>query len=114
MKNCLFCKFASGEFKVDKVFENKSIIVFNDIDPRAPIHLLIIPRIHIPTLNDIDKSNNELLGEMSLVASQLAKKHGMDKDGYRTIMNCNHFGGQTIFHIHLHLLGGRKLKWPPG
>jgi len=114
MEDCLFCKFVSGELKIEKIFENKNIIAFNDINPQSPIHILIIPKIHISTLNDLGKNNNVLMGELFLVASQLAKKNGIADKGYRTIINCNEYGGQTVFHIHLHLLAGRVLKWPPG
>jgi len=112
--DCLFCKFVSGEIAINKIFENKNIIAFKDIKPQAPIHFLIIPKIHIPTLNDLEKKNNALLGELSLVASKLAKEYEMSENGYRTIMNCNSDAGQTVFHIHLHMMAGRKLQWPPG
>ena len=114
MEDCLFCKFVSGKLEIKKVFENKNIIAFNDINPQSPIHILIIPKIHISTLNDLDNNNNNLMGELLLVASQLAKKNKIADKGYRTIINCNEYGGQTVFHIHLHLLAGRVLKWPPG
>ena len=114
MIDCLFCKFVSSEIKIEKIFENNNIIAFNDINPQAPIHILIIPKLHISTLNDLEENNNQLIGELFFVASQLAKKNGSSIDGYRTIINCNKFGGQTVFHIHLHLLSGRQLLWPPG
>ena len=112
--DCLFCKFVSGEIAIDKLYENKDILAFRDINPQAPIHFLIIPKIHIPTLNDLEKRNIALVGNLSLIASKLAKKYKISENGYRTIMNCNSDAGQTVFHIHLHMMAGRRLKWPPG
>ena len=112
--DCLFCKFVSGEISVNKLYENKDILAFRDINPQAPIHFLIIPKDHIPTLNDLDKRNMALVGQLSLIASKLAKEYKISENGYRTIMNCNSDAGQTVFHIHLHMMAGRRLKWPPG
>ena len=114
MEECLFCKFVNSEIKIKKIFENKNIIAFNDINPQAPIHILIIPKLHISTLNELKKDNVFLLGEMVFVASLIAKQKGIEDVGYRTVFNCNQDGGQTIFHIHLHLLAGRQMQWPPG
>ena len=112
--DCLFCKFVSGEIAIDKLYENKDILAFKDINPQAPIHFLIIPKVHIPTLNDLEKTNIALVGQLSLIASKLAKEYKISENGYRTIMNCNSDAGQTVFHIHLHMMAGRRLKWPPG
>ena len=112
--DCLFCKVVSGEVAINKIYENKDILAFEDINPQAPIHFLIIPKVHIPTLNDLEPRDIALVGELSLVASKLAKEYEISKNGYRTIMNCNSDAGQTVFHIHLHMMAGRRFKWPPG
>ena len=112
--DCLFCKFVSGEIAINKLYENKDILAFKDINPQAPIHFLIIPKVHIPTLNDLEERNIALVGKLSLIASKLAKEYKISENGYRTIMNCNSDAGQTVFHIHLHMMAGRRLKWPPG
>ncbi|MGY8783122.1 MAG: histidine triad nucleotide-binding protein [Fidelibacterota bacterium] len=113
-ENCLFCKIIRGEIDSKIIFENQSVLAFNDINPQAPIHILIIPKVHISTLNDIQSSQIELVGEMVKVSTLIAKDLKIAKNGYRTIFNCNQDAGQTVFHIHLHLLGGRTLNWPPG
>jgi len=110
----LFTKIINREIPADIVYENDEIIAFNDINPQAPIHVLIVPKKEIRSLNDLDKNNQEIIGKMFLTAKKLAKEFNIDKTGYRTVFNCNEDGGQTVFHIHLHLLGGRKLTWPPG
>ena len=110
----IFKKIIDKEIKSDIVYENDSVIAFNDIAPVAPIHVLIIPKIEIKTLNDIDRDNVHIIGELFLVAKKLAKELNIDSSGYRTIFNCNKDGCQTVFHIHLHLIGGRKLTWPIG
>ena len=114
MNDCLFCKISNGEIPSDMVYESDSVLAFNDINPQAPTHVLIIPRKHIATLNDLESEHRELVGEMHMVAQQIASEHGHSESGYRTVFNCNDAAGQTIFHIHLHLLGGRNLDWPPG
>jgi histidine triad (HIT) family protein len=113
-ENCLFCKIIRGEIDSKIIFENQSVLAFNDINPQAPIHILVIPKVHISTLNDIQSSQIELVGEMVKVSTLIAKDLKIAKNGYRTIFNCNQDAGQTVFHIHLHLLGGRTLNWPPG
>jgi len=110
----LFTKIINREIPADIVYENDEIIAFNDINPQAPIHVLIVPKKEIRSLNDLDKNNQEIIGKMFLTAKKLAKEFNIDKTGYRTVFNCNEDGGQTVFHIHLHLLGGRKLTWPLG
>lgn len=114
MNDCLFCKMVSGEIQPDTVYEDDDILAFNDINPQAPTHILIIPKNHIATLNDATAGDAELLGRLNLVAADLAREKGFDTAGYRVVMNCNAASGQTVFHIHLHLLGGRQMTWPPG
>jgi len=104
----------SGDIPCEKVYENELILSFRDIDPKAPTHILIIPKKHIETLNEINENDQDLLGELLLTAKKIAKDEGIDASGYRTVFNCNADGGQTIFHIHMHLLGGRPMAWPPG
>ena len=112
--NCVFCKLAKGEINGDIVYEDDEVIAFQDIHPQAPHHILVIPRRHIATLNDASPEDATLIGKLMLTAQQVAKKLGVAEDGYRLVMNCNGHGGQTVFHIHLHLLAGRSLHWPPG
>ncbi|HIB26392.1 MAG TPA: histidine triad nucleotide-binding protein [Candidatus Marinimicrobia bacterium] len=114
MNECLFCKMVSGDIPCEKVYENELILSFRDIDPKAPTHILIIPKKHIETLNEINENDQDLLGELLLMAKKIAKDEGIDASGYRTVFNCNADGGQTVFHIHMHLLGGRLMAWPPG
>tara|TARA_Y100001970_G_scaffold94742_1_gene119393 strand:+ start:4286 stop:4627 length:342 start_codon:yes stop_codon:yes gene_type:complete len=110
----LFTKIINREIPADIVYEDKEIIAFNDINPQAPVHILIVPKKEIETLNDLEIGDQEIVGKMFLTAKILAKELNIDKTGYRTVFNCNEDGGQTVFHIHLHLLGGRQLVWPPG
>ncbi len=112
MTDCLFCKMANGEIKPDIVFEDDTVLAFRDINPQAPVHILIIPKQHIATLNDLD--NVELAGTLLLTASKIARQENLAEEGYRTVFNCNQQGGQEVYHIHLHLLGGRQMTWPPG
>lgn len=114
MSDCLFCKMVSGEIAPDKVYEDGDVLAFRDINPQAPLHVLVIPKIHITTLNDVDEVNAAILGKMYLAVKKIALQEGVAADGFRTVMNCNQDGGQTVFHIHLHLLAGRALQWPPG
>jgi histidine triad (HIT) family protein len=111
---CLFCKILAGDIPADIVYESDSAIAFRDINPQAPTHVLIIPRKHIATINDIGVDDQELIGSLYLAAREIAATDGHADNGYRVVMNCNAAAGQTVFHIHLHLLGGRSLKWPPG
>ena len=110
----IFNKIINKEIEADIVFENEKVIAFKDINPVAPIHVLIIPKKNIKTINDIQSNDKELMGELFLVAKKIAKDYNIDKNGYRLIFNCNDDAGQTVFHIHMHLLAGRKLSWPPG
>ena len=114
MDDCLFCKMVSGEIKPDLVYETDQVIAFRDINPQAPLHALVIPRKHIATINDAEPGDATLLGQMVLAAQQIASDEGYAEPGYRLAMNCNADAGQTVFHIHLHLLAGRQLDWPPG
>lgn len=112
--DCLFCKFVSGELQADIVLETSKVLAFRDINPQAPTHILIVPRKHIATINDLSSSDAEDIGNLYLVAKELAKEEGFSEEGYRVVMNCNAGAGQSVFHIHLHLLGGRAFTWPPG
>lgn len=112
--DCLFCKMVSGQIKPNTVYEDDDMLAFKDINPQAPVHVLIIPKKHITTLNDLGQGDTQLIGKMLLVAVKIAKDSGVAESGFRTVMNCNADAGQSVFHIHLHLLGGRFLRWPPG
>jgi len=114
MNDCLFCKIISKEIPSDCVYENENIYAFRDINPQAPVHILIIPKTHISTINDVDDNQKLLVGEIFLTSKKLAEKEGIAENGYRTVFNCNKNGGQQVYHIHLHLLGGRQMIWPPG
>lgn len=114
MTDCLFCKMINGDISPDTVYEDENVLAFNDISPQAPTHILIIPKKHIATLNDADADDALILGKLHTVAAELATKHGFADDGYRVVINCNQDGGQAVYHIHLHLLAGRQMSWPPG
>jgi len=114
MTNCLFCRIVAREVPGQIVFEDGELLVFTDINPQAPLHVLIIPKKHIATMNDLSPEDDALVGSMFRRAAALAKEHGYSERGYRTVFNCNRDAGQTVFHIHLHLLAGRGLAWPPG
>ncbi len=114
MTDCLFCKIVAGEIPADIIYEDDHVLAFRDISPQAPTHALVIPRKHIATLNDLQPDDAELVGQMLLAAKAIAAKDGIADDGYRTVFNCNAGAGQTVFHIHLHVLGGRPMNWPPG
>jgi histidine triad (HIT) family protein len=112
--NCLFCRIARHELPAKIVHEDEGLIAFRDIAPKAPTHILVIPRQHIPTLNDLEPAHRGVLGDMHLLARALAKSEGIAEDGWRVVVNCGAAAGQTVWHIHMHLLGGRDLGWPPG
>jgi histidine triad (HIT) family protein len=114
MSNCLFCKIIAGDIPASKVYEDDRMIAINDINPQAPMHVLIIPREHIATVNEIQSSHDALVGSMVRRAAAIAADRGFAEGGYRTVFNCNAAAGQAVFHIHLHVLGGRTLTWPPG
>ena len=110
----IFSKIINKEIHADILFENDKILAFRDISPQAPVHFLVIPKKEIRTINDLNEEDKSLIGELFMVAKEIAKKEGISEKGYRTIFNCNEHGGQTVYHIHLHVLGGRQLEWPPG
>lgn len=112
--SCLFCNIIDGKIPADIVYQDNEVLAFRDINPQAPTHILCIPRKHISTTNDLSAEDEALTGKLLLTAGKLAKQMGIDEDGYRLVMNCNGHAGQTVFHIHLHLLGGRHMSWPPG
>lgn len=114
MSDCIFCKIVNGEMSADKLYEDDDVVAFRDLGPQAPVHVLVIPKAHIATLNDLDDDNAAVMGKLYLAAAKVAADLGVAEDGYRTVMNCNPKGGQTVYHIHLHLLGGRQMTWPPG
>ena len=113
-QDCLFCKIVAGDIPADKVYEDDQVVAFSDINPQAPFHALIVPRDHIATLNDLGDDQAALMGQLYLAAKTIAAQEGFAEQGYRTVVNCNAEAGQTVFHIHLHLLARRALGWPPG
>ncbi len=112
--DCLFCKIAKGEIPANIIYQDDQVVAFDDISPQAPQHKIIIPRKHIATLNDLQTDDTSLIGHMVQSAVKLAKQLGIAEQGYRLVNNCNAGAGQTVFHIHMHLLGGRQMTWPPG
>jgi histidine triad (HIT) family protein len=114
MPQCLFCSIISREVNATIVYEDDRVVAFNDINPQAPTHVLVVPRRHIATLNDLTEEDDQIVGEVVRRAALIAKSKGVSASGFRTVFNTNREAGQTVFHIHLHLLGGRTLHWPPG
>ena len=114
MVDCLFCKIIDGDIPGDIVYETDSVLAFNDINPTAPVHVLITPKEHIATLNDLEEKDTQTIGELILAAKKIANDKGISESGYRTVFNCNKDAQQTVFHIHLHLIAGRQMTWPPG
>ena len=114
MTDCLFCKMVSGEIQPDVVFEDDEVLAFRDVNPQAPVHVLVIPKSHIGTTNELTPEHAGLVGKMVLAARQIAADEGVAEPGYRMVMNCNPEAGQSVYHIHLHMLGGRPMNWPPG
>jgi histidine triad (HIT) family protein len=114
MSDCLFCKMVAGTIKPDVVYEDDAVLAFRDINPQAPTHVLVVPKRHISTINDLTSEDAELVGRFYLGAKKVAEQEGVAAEGYRTVMNCNAAAGQTVFHLHLHVLGGRNMHWPPG
>lgn len=112
-KNCLFCKILKKEIPSSKVYEDEEVYAFHDIAPKAPTHVLVMPKQHIPRLSDLTIQNADVMGRLMLVANKIAEEKKITA-GYRVVINCNPGAGQTVFHLHLHLLGGRSLQWPPG
>ena len=114
MSDTIFGRIAAGEVPVDILYEDEDVVAFRDVAPQAPTHVLVIPRKPIPTLNDLQAADAELVGKLFLAAKKVAEQEGIAEAGYRTVINCNAAGGQTVFHLHMHLLGGRPMRWPPG
>ena len=114
MSDCIFCKIVNGDIPSDMVYEDDLVIGFRDLNSQAPHHYLLIPKQHIATINDVDQGNEAIMGRLYSAAAKLAKELGFDEAGYRVVMNCNGDGGQTVYHVHLHVLAGRQLTWPPG
>jgi histidine triad (HIT) family protein len=111
---CLFCRIVSGEIPSTRVYEDDDLVAFEDVNPQAPMHVLVVPRRHISTVNDLAAGDDALVGAMVRRAAALAHERGYAVGGYRTVFNCNPDAGQTVFHLHLHVLGGRRMEWPPG
>ena len=114
MNDCLFCRISAKKIPADIIYEDSEAVAFNDINPQAPVHVLIVPKKHISTSLDITEKENVLIGHLFRLAAKIAKEKGIAEDGFRLVMNTNSDAGQTVFHIHLHLLGGRRMHWPPG
>lgn len=112
--DCLFCKLVKGDIPAKILYQDDDVIAFEDIAPQAPTHFLVIPKRHISTLNDLTADDAALVGKLPITAAKVAKEQGIAEGGYRVVMNCNEMGGQTVYHIHMHVLGGRAMTWPPG
>ena len=113
MGDCIFCKLANGEIPTDMVYEDDKIAVFRDASPQAPVHMLMVPKIHVASLDDLGEEHKELMGHMMLKIKEVAEKEGL-KNGYRCVVNTGEDGQQTVQHLHIHILGGRSMQWPPG
>lgn len=114
MTDCLFCKMIEGEITANVVYENDDVFAFRDINPQAPSHILVVPRQHIASINELEPKHVTVVGQLYLAAQMIARQEGFAGDGYRTVMNCGEKAGQTVFHLHLHILAGRAMHWPPG
>ncbi len=114
MPDCIFCKIADGEIQSTIVYSDDDLVAFEDVNPQAPVHILVIPRRHISTLNDLSVGDSDTTAKMIIAAAKIAKDRGISDSGYRLVFNCNRGAGQSVFHIHMHLLGGRSMNWPPG
>lgn len=112
--SCLFCRIVAGEIPAARVYEDEEMLAFSDIKPEAPLHVLIVPKRHIATVNELTEQDDRVVGAMVRRAAAIAAERGFDASGYRTVFNCNSHAGQTVFHLHLHVLGGRPMAWPPG
>ncbi len=112
--SCIFCKIIKKEIPAKIVFENRDVVAFEDIKPQAPIHIIIIPKVHIERISDVKKDNINIVADLILAANNIAEDKGIQESGYRVVINCNKDAGQAVFHLHLHLLGGRPMAWPPG
>jgi len=114
MSDCLFCNIVEGEMDTDIVYDDDKVVAFEDINPQAPVHILIVPKKHIETISDIEADDYQLVGHIYKVANKLSEKYEIADEGFRIVSNCKDNGGQTVYHIHFHLLGGRQFQWPPG
>jgi histidine triad (HIT) family protein len=114
MKDCIFCKIVEGEVPATKIYEDDDIVAFDDVNPQAPVHALVIPKRHVPTLNDVGPEDADLMGALVLAATKVARIKGLEGSGYRLVTNCLEGAGQAVFHLHTHVLGGRPMRWPPG
>lgn len=114
MNDCVFCKIVQGEIPSNKVYEDDKILSFKDLNPEAPVHVLIIPKKHIASLTEVNEEDAEIIAHIFKTIPKIVKDLEIDKDGYRVVSNCGEFGGQSVPHVHFHLLGGRSLNWPPG
>jgi len=114
MTDCIFCKIIARDISADIVYDDEQVLAFRDIQPQAPVHVVIIPKRHIATLNDLSSADAELVGRLYLAAKQVANELGVAQSGYRTLINCNRDAGQYVMHVHMHLLAGRPMDWPPG
>lgn len=114
MGDCIFCKIIDGDIPSDIVYDDEDVFAFRDLNAQAPLHALIIPKKHIATINDLETNNANVIGKLYLAAKKIATNEGYADNGYRVVMNCGEAAGQSVFHIHLHLLAGRPLSWPPG
>jgi histidine triad (HIT) family protein len=114
MTSCLFCRIIAGDIPSRRVYEDADLFAFEDINPQAPLHVLVVPKRHISTINDLTGSDDGIVGAMVRCAAGIARERGVAETGFRTVFNCNADAGQTVFHVHLHVLGGRSLSWPPG
>ncbi|MEX0979839.1 MAG: histidine triad nucleotide-binding protein [Gemmatimonadota bacterium] len=111
---CIFCRIASGEIDSDRVYDGERVVAFRDLDPKAPTHILVIPRAHVPSVADLEDGDAPVIGELLLAARDIAREEGLVESGYRLVLNSGAGAGQSVFHLHLHLLGGRQFGWPPG
>jgi histidine triad (HIT) family protein len=114
MADCIFCEIVHKRMQSDMVYEDEELVAFRDINPQAPVHMLIVPRQHIESVQDVKADESELMGKMLLIAQKLAKNNKIDEGGYRLVLNYGIDGGQTVSHLHMHLIGGRRMTWPPG
>lgn len=114
MSKCIFCKILAGELSGRIVYEDDVCVAFDDINPQAPVHVLIVPRVHIPTFNDLTEDNKEILGHLCMVINKIAEIKKIKERGFRVVINCNPEGGQMVYHLHIHVMGGRHMSWPPG
>ncbi|MCG5509383.1 histidine triad nucleotide-binding protein [Ectothiorhodospira lacustris] len=114
MTDCIFCKIADGKIPADIVYQDDRVVAFRDLNPQAPLHVLVIPRQHFDTIADMAQADMALVGHMQWVGLEVARQAGVVEDGFRTVINCNADGGQSVYHLHMHVLGGRQMAWPPG